>query len=400
MRILVVGLSTRACVESAVRSGYDVISLDAFGDLDLEGLCPSYSLRRDFGIPFRAAGLFSASRQIPHEALVYSSSLENYPAVVRRFAREVRILGNPAEVLARVRHWPTLFGALSEAGFRVPETIYDPQVRTADARKTWLRKPVRSGGGYRNAFWDPGTPVGRGFLLQEYLPGLPGSASFVANGEACVLIGLTEQLIGRPEMDASGFAYCGNILPLPDARDPVKGSAVLRQVREIARYLTQTFHLVGVNGFDFILSDEIVLLEVNPRYSASMELVEQAYGLPVFKLHMQAVLEGRLPDFDLAAPLSEGPFYGKAILYAREGFRAPDTRDWLHRGIRDVPHPGEEMPRGGPVCTLFATAPTRDACFAGLVELAETLKGEIYGELQADLDYRSFDKAGHGYLRR
>jgi predicted ATP-grasp superfamily ATP-dependent carboligase len=401
MKILVVGLSTRACVESAVRSGYDVVSLDAFGDLDLEGLCPAYSLRRDFGMPFSAAGLFSGSRGLPHEALVYCSSLENHPAVVRRFARHCCILGNPAEVLARVRHWPTLFGALSEAGFRAPETLYDREGRGADPRKTWLRKPVRSGGGYRNAFWQPGKPVGRGFLLQEYLPGLPCSASFVANGEGCVLIGLTEQLIGRPELDASGFAYCGNILPLAEARDPAVGPGILHQVQELAQWLTRTFGLVGVNGFDFILADrQVWLLEVNPRYSASMELIERAYGLPVFDLHVRAVLEGHLPTFDLALRLGRGPFVAKGILYAQQTFRAPDTRDWLGRGIRDVPHPGEEMPRGGPVCTLFATAPTRDACLAGLVETARTLKGEIYGELQVDLDYRALDEAGHRHLRR
>lgn len=401
MKILVVGLSTRACVESAVASGYDVVSLDAFGDLDLEALCPSYSLRRDLGIPFSAAGLFAGSRRIPHDALVYCSSLENYPSVVRRFARHTRILGNPAEVLSRVRHFPTLFAALSDAGFRTPETVYDRQGRGADARKRWLRKPVRSGGGYRNAFWEPGNPVPRGFLVQEYLPGIPGSASFVADGQNCVLIGITEQLVGRPELDAYGFAYCGNILPLPEARDPTTGPAVLHQVQEIAHLLTRTFGLVGANNFDFVLSDgQVCVLEVNPRYSASMELVEQAYGLPVFDLHVRAVLEGRLPAFDLARRLREGPFYGKAILYARERFCAPDTRSWRQRGIRDVPHPGEEMPRGGPVCTLFASAPTRDACFAELTASAETLKGEIYGECEVDLDHRSLDEAGHRHLHR
>lgn len=382
MKILVVGLSTRACVQSAVRSGYDVVSLDAFGDLDLEGLCPAYSLRRDFGIPFSAAGLLAGSRRVPHEALVYCSTLENHPPVVRQFARHCRILGNPADVLARVRHWPTLFGALTEAGFRTPETLYDREGHGANPRKVWLRKPVRSGGGYRNAFWQPGAPVGWGFLLQEYLPGLSCSASFVANGKDCVVIGLTEQLVGRPELDARGFAYCGNILPLEPARDPQTGPAILQQIQEIARWLTRAFGLVGVNGFDFILSDgEVYLVEVNPRYSASMELIEKAYGLPVFDLHVRAVLEGGLPTFNLASQLERGPFYGKGILYARQGFLAPDTRGWLERGIRDVPHPGEKMPRGGPVCTLFAVAPTRDECFASLIKVAETLKGEIYGRL-------------------
>jgi len=50
----------------------------------------------------------------------------------------------------------------------------------------------------------------------------------------------------------------------------------------------------------------------------------------------------------------------------------------LERGIRDVPFPGEALRQGGPICTVLASAPTREACFASLVAQAKTLIGEIY----------------------
>jgi predicted ATP-grasp superfamily ATP-dependent carboligase len=426
MRVLITGISTRAIAESAVRSGYQVVALDAFGDLDLQALSECYSLRRDFHAPFSAVALFVASRRLAFDAVAYTSNLENHPAVVRRFARRHRVLGNPAEVLTRVRHWPALFAVLAQAGFRVPETIYDgdggirdrgirksggfraPETiydgdsPLADPARVWLRKPIRSGGGHSITFWrgamsaDPGAglipPLGGGFMLQEYVPGAACSASFVANGRECVVVGLTEQLIGQPEFGARGFRYCGNLLPLDAAHDPVAGRAVLDQVQRIAALVTREFGLVGVTGFDFVLyksphpqplsqgerEEEVCLIEVNPRYSASMELIERAYGLPVFDLHVRAVLHGELPEFDLAARLADGPFHGKAILYAERDAVAPDTRSWLERGIRDVPFPGESLVQGGPICTVLACEPTRDACFARLVAQAEALKGEIY----------------------
>jgi predicted ATP-grasp superfamily ATP-dependent carboligase len=431
MRVLITGISTRAIAESAVRSGYQVVALDAFGDLDLQALSECYSLRRDFHAPFSAVALFVASRRLAFDAVAYTSNLENHPAVVRRFARRHRVLGNPAEVLTRVRHWPALFAVLAQAGFRVPETICegeespDVNVRAERAKpyglgssprrglsslsptilssgRLWLRKPVRSGGGHGIAFWHDGVSplipplagraAGRGFMLQEYVPGAACSASFVANGRECVVVGLTEQLIGQPEFGARGFRYCGNLLPLDAAHDPVAGRAVLDQVQRIAALVTREFGLVGVNGFDFVLyksphpqplsqgerEEEVCLIEVNPRYSASMELIERAYGLPVFDLHVRAVLHGELPEFDLAARLADGPFHGKAILYAERDAVAPDTRSWLERGIRDVPFPGESLVQGGPICTVLACEPTRDACFARLVAQAEALKGEIY----------------------
>ncbi len=66
----------------------------------------------------------------------------------------------------------------------------------------------------------------------------------------------------------------------------------------MANQLTQEFGLRGVNGIDLVIPDDlgVHLIEVNPRYTASMELVERAYGLNIFALHLEA-LAGRLPEW-------------------------------------------------------------------------------------------------------
>jgi predicted ATP-grasp superfamily ATP-dependent carboligase len=109
-----------------------------------------------------------------------------------------------------------------------------------------------------------------------------------------------------------------------------------------------------------------------------MELIERAYGLSIFDLHVQSIQQGALPDFDLAARLADQKFYGKAIPYAEQDGLAPDTRRWPERDIRDVPFPGEALAEGNPVCTVLASGHTRAECFAGLVAQAEVIKGEIY----------------------
>ena len=405
MRILITGVSTRAIAESASAAGYSFITLDYFGDYDQKRWCENYSLKRDFGLAFGPAELYKASRSLSFDAVVYTANLENYPEVVAKLAaggREGmggRLLGNIPAVLTRVRHWPTIFDFLRRQGIPTPETIYPGQQpsplarcsgRGAGGEGRWLRKPIRSGGGHHIGFWPPDRPPGEGFFLQEYIPGTACSASFVANGRGCVVLGLTEQLIGRAEFGARGFHYCGNILPLTPGPSPRVGEGgregLLFQVRQIVDSLTQEFGLVGVNGLDFVLNNgQAVPVEVNPRYSASMELIERAYGLSIFDLHVRAITRGELPEFDpaLSSPIrGEGPasqhFYGKAILYAERDGRAPDTQDWPERGIRDVPFPDERLTQGGPICTVLANGPTRDACLAGLVAQAEALKGEIY----------------------
>lgn len=362
---------------SAVGSNYQVAALDAFGDVDLEALCECHSVRRDFRLPFSAQGLFKASQSLTFDAVAYTANLENHPQVVGDFARRRKVFGNPPEVLARVRHWPILFSVLEKEGFRTPATLYSGEAGSPDSRRKWLVKPVRGGGGQHITFWRNGQRIKRGFMLQEYVPGVACSASFVANGQKAVVIGLTEQLVGRTEFGGRGFCYCGNILPMDAGL--ANAPEVLDQVQRIASLLTLEFGLVGVNGMDFILTDgQVCPTEINPRYSASMELIERAYGLPIFDLHMRAVLQGELPDFslpDIGWPAKRT--FGKAILYAGKDSRALDTQSWLTRGIRDVPHPGERIARGKPVCTVLADGDTRNGCFSRLVDEAEGLRGEI-----------------------
>ena len=384
MRILITGVSTRAVAESARAAGYDFVTLDYFGDYDQKRLCENYSLKRDFGLPFGSAELYESSQRLNFDSVVYLSNLENHPEIVARFAadhrggKHVQLLGNSAAVLGRVRHWPTFFGFLRQQGIPTPATIFAGQVPPDGVQREWLRKPVGSGGGHGIAFWPADQPAGKGFLLQEHMEGQPCSASFVANGRECVVLGMTEQLVGLAEFGTSAFHYCGNILPL--AAEETR-QTTLTQVRHITHGLTREFGLVGVNGLDFLLKDgQVYPLEVNPRYSASMELIEPAYGLSIFDLHVRAIMQEVLPDFDLASAgwKTEPRFYGKTILYAEREGQAPNTQDWSERGIRDVPFPGESLTQGGPICTVLACEPTRDTCFANLVAQAQALKGEIY----------------------
>jgi hypothetical protein len=379
MRILIIGVSTRGLAESAIAAGYDLVTIDYFGDYDQKSWCENLSLKRDLNLPFGSAQLYEASRNLKFEAVAYTSNLENHPEVIERFEdasaeKHSRLLGNSAAVLSRVRHWPTLFGFLQSQGVPVPATLYEGHRPPANDQRRWLRKPIRSGGGHDISYWEKDRPGGAMFILQEHVSGISASATFVSNGKECVVLGLTGQIIGRPEFGASGFRYCGNVLPLTAGP-----GAALAQVRDITTRLTREFKLVGVNGLDFMLKDDqVVPVEVNPRYSASMELIERAYGLSIFDLHVKSVLQGTLPDFDLAGELADQGFFGKAIVYAEQDGAAPDTRGWPARDIRDVPFPGEALSAGDPVCTVLASGLTQAECFAGLVAQADTIKGEIY----------------------
>jgi predicted ATP-grasp superfamily ATP-dependent carboligase len=401
LKILIVGVSVRAIVDSAVHSGYPIVALDAFGDLDLRARAESYSLHHDFHTPYSSSALYASSRNLSFDALSYTSNLENHAETLSSFAAKHKIIGNSPEVIKAVRCWANLFANLERAGFSVPKTIFSWDKEKVDYGRRWLIKPTLSGGGQGIAWLQTERFPSDSFMLQEYIPGKSCSASFVANGRESVLIGVAEQLVGVSQFGSQGFRYCGNILPFPEVLDHDTGTTILEKVRNLTTFLTREYCLTGVNGIDFIISDNrIYLTEVNPRYSASMELIEQAYGLPVFHLHVQAVLEGRLPKLELEPLLKSGQFYGKGILYAENDVTVPDTQGWQARCIRDVPATGEKIPMGGPVCTIFADCPNYSLTIGELISRAGILREEIYGQAEFNFDNRTLYQTRHRNLNR
>jgi hypothetical protein len=320
------------------------------------------------------------------EAVVYVASFENHPRAVRTLAAGRALWGNPPEVLERVRDPLLVAATLARLG------LATPAVRAAAPRsgggggggRSWLAKPRASGGGSGVVAWRPGRRVPRDVYFQERIAGVPGSIVFAADGRRAVPLGLTRLLAGERAFGATGFRYCGNILV--GRGDAVFTDDVRLCARAIAlaEAVTGAFGLVGVNGIDFIARRGTPYpIEVNPRYTAAMELVERAYGLSIFDIHARACA-GRLPAFDLAAarhappPHSPARAIGKAILYARGDVVLKDTRPWLEDdSVRDVSAPGERCRRGQPICTIFAAGRDAAECRAALGRRAAALYAEL-----------------------
>ena len=161
--------------------------------------------------------------------------------------------------------------------------------------------------------------------------------------------------------------------------------AIVQSVERTVARLTHRFDLRGVNGIDFVVTDSAegpvhpYLVEVNPRYTASMELVDRAYGLSVFDLHVRS-FDGELPAFSLAERLDDPRFYGKGIVYADEDVMMPNTADWRREGRRDVPFSGERIAAGHPICTVLAEGENRAECWRRLVGKAENVRKALIGD--------------------
>jgi predicted ATP-grasp superfamily ATP-dependent carboligase len=249
---------------------------------------------------------------------------------------------------------------VQQAGLHPPALAR--KVADVPAEGSWLSKPRDSCGGgrihlfHRQVSPAPERHAGGERYFQQYVAGRPCGAVYVAARGGARLLGVTRQLTGAPWANARGFQYAGSIGPL---RLTANGD---EQFRRLGERLAAEFHLTGLFGVDAIVAGETVRpLEVNPRYTASVEVLERALGIRAIELHAAGCLQAAVPD---ALPLAgdRTAWCGKAIVYAAtevvigqaltRRLMAGGDQPWP--SFADVPEPGSRFKPGQPVATVFA----------------------------------------------
>jgi uncharacterized protein len=333
MRVLVVAVSARMIAQLAAADGYDVTALDRFGDVDLRAIAPGATASSNVGLAALAA-------DVDADGVVYGGGLENRPDLVARLCRGRELLGTPPELLAAVRDPWAVGAAARAAGARAPES------RSAvglpdDAADSWLRKPRHGGGGRGVRGWAGGR-LRLDEILQRRVHGLSCSAAAVGDGRGAAVLGLTEQLHRPP-----GFQWKGNATP-PDLPAGELGE-LDGQLRAVCQEVAARFGVRGAFGVDAIWDGRHAwVLEVNPRPPAALEL----FGPGSFEAHVRAARGHGLPGAGVPPAMSCARV--KLVLFADRDVRAPDPGWWPAPLVRDIPHAGETIRRGAPVCTLIS----------------------------------------------
>jgi len=353
--LVVAGASVRALAASAARAGWEVHAADLFADLDLLDVATRAVRVRPY-----PEGLPAAVAAFPPGPWLYAGALENHPDVIAEISRDRPLAGcDPAAVVA-VRDPGSLARAVRGLGLHFPDTRPTPDGIPGDG--SWLVKPLRSAGGHGILDWrggDVGPAGSSGRIWQRRVSGRPWSASYLLAGGAGTLLGLSRQFVGRRWCRARPYAFCGCVEFAPDAL----GADVADRLHAFGDLLAAHFGLTGLVGVDLILGQgHVHVLEVNPRPTASMELLERATGLCLAAAHMTAC---GFPTAVVTVARPRRGTWSKAILYADgvieiddeavAAFRAAARE--THAGwplLADIPAAPQTIPAGGPVCTIFA----------------------------------------------
>lgn len=370
--VIIAGASVRAAAASALRAGLRPWCVDLFADADLAAACPVRQIPSEL-YPKALRHILAAAPRAPW---LYTGALENHSILVAEVPRP--LWGNSRVVLSEIGPL-NVMSVLREGGFDAPEM---PPV-VVDRKRRWLLKPSSGAAGVGIREWKPGARVDVFDHIQEYVEGESASAVYLGRADgSCELLGATFQLVGTSWLHTPRlFQYAGSIGPLP------LSTRQRTTLEKIGQLLTARFGLRGLFGIDFITRDDRVWpVEVNPRYTASVELLERLTGRTVLWDHARCFED--LEDSPPGPAQVKSACHGKAILFAQSFGILPPNGPWqaafdypldsLEVPFADIPHPGHAFRAGEPILTFFSPGETIAECEASLRKIAGDLDRALF----------------------
>ena len=335
--ILIVAQSGRFLAQIAARAGYHPIWVaDCFGDSDTLAIATQWHPISDLNDSAAILTTILALSDGESCHLIYGAGIELFYHILDKLPSHIKLVGNSQKTVEAIKDPSHFFNTLDHLVIPHPSTQLSPPKNTLG----WLSKSVRGLGG-SHIQCKPISPQGREIYYQRHIIGSSGSILFLANGVESQLLSINQQYTSddtdRPFL-LSGLAapidtftcYQSTILSLLD------------------RLMTR-FDLYGLNSLDFIVNDagELLVLEINPRPSASAELLTTTLNL--FDLHLAACF-GSLPT-DITASVDAVPHY-LHYLFATHKLKVPNDIIWpLY--CHDTPPAGHIIQKGEPICTAI-----------------------------------------------
>jgi predicted ATP-grasp superfamily ATP-dependent carboligase len=384
-RILILGGSTRAAADSVRRAGWIPVCADLFADLDLRATAEVIPVQNyPYSLPDDVSHVHA-------DAWFYCGALENHPEIIERIlvtnSSIGPLLGTSPQALKFVRNPFRLFNCLRWEGIKTLDIADRSSPPEPDG--TWIQKPMASAGGRLIRVWDEAAarnPFPELCYFQERARGMAASALFQFQSGKAQWLGVSQELDAPASSCApSPFSYCGSSTLQCDntnlTDEPKSGVWISEAVKQCLQRIADVLSnyakgLQGLVGFDFRVDakNDVWLTEINPRYTASVELLELALGRSLLNPLIEKP-SAEILHSDNRGNISKLPatVLIKQVLYAASPFAAPDLSrfcsgndPWQIARVADIPVPGTRIETGWPICSVMSAGPDHDAAQVSL----------------------------------
>lgn len=359
--VLIFAQSGRFIAQSATQAGYHVWVADCFGDQDTlaiverwQQLAPIHQLSEK-----QILDTFSSLSQGEDCLLIYGSGIERHYPVLNNLPANITLIGNSAKTVHAIQSPRLFFNLLKQFELPYPDTVFNQP-----NDEGWLTKSSSSFGGTSIQYLKVPQQID-GDYFQRYITGESGSALFIANGNHAHLLSINQQYL---QPCASSPFRLGGIT------SPWALSEQHQHHLELAiNTISSSTELKGLNSIDFIISEsnKLFILEINPRVSASAELLDCSDTL--FQHHINAC-NGLLPEQSIVTVELPSRLH---YFYAQNDVRISPNMVWPSL-CHDIPSANATISKEAPICTLKIQALTTDFLQQDLCKLEKELTEQLF----------------------
>ncbi|MFX1560612.1 MAG: ATP-grasp domain-containing protein, partial [Promethearchaeota archaeon] len=391
----IIGFNARPIACSAKKTGAEVFVSDYWGDDDLTACCddwvailtptPGNRQRQPLNVPIYEGlvdNLMHLTKERELDYVIVGSGFDDHTEALEPLHEEDLLTGCSPDQMKKARDFPVLSKIAKSLGVQTPrrmiaKTPFEAIENSEGLHIPYLVRPTHSGGGsgLRLARSSPdviryfGAPEDGQYeprVVQEYINGTDVSCSVLAAGNLALTVSVQGQLIGMPSAGRNcDFAYCGNYYPSGLSAETVT------RIAKVSETISTKLKLHGSVGLDFVVdqSEQIWLMEVNPRIQGTLELIETAGGFSVTNLHIlasQEILPEKIPEINPGV---------KMIVYSRCDGSVPD--------LAQYPNTVDRTPQGvmvnmrDPICTVIEVGASMKECYRKACETALAIQRSV-----------------------
>jgi len=336
--VLIFAQSGRFLAQSATQAGHSVWVADCFGDIDTLAIADRWQQLPSFNelTPSSILALLTEITQGEMCHLICGSGIEHCYHLLEHLPDNIHLLGNSSSTIQLIKTPSLFFALLAQLQLPYPNTQFSPPTDDHD----WLVKDAKGLGGshiqYLQTVQHSIDSVTE-YYYQRRISGLSGSCLFLAGGQQTCVLSINKQYLSPTPQ--TPFRLGGIESPWAIS------IAHQKHLEQAIKKISISANLIGLNSLDFIISeqDELFILEINPRPSASSELIADKGFL--FQQHIDAcsgLLKNPNTSFKQTAT---SLFYH----YAQTALCIPEKMLWPIE-CHDLPSAGIIIKQGEPIC--------------------------------------------------
>ena len=335
--LVFIGNSLVSISQSVKKLNKRVINIDSFNDTDLIGENFINSDQRGYVNQDVLLVLEKLNLRKNDTLIIVSGEYDSDKDYYNALSEFGYIVGNKQSTIQEIYNHEKLFSKLSKNNIKFPKKISDDEAKKS---KNFLNKNFYSSGGLGIQKNTIQKQIKKTDFYQAYIEGDVFSIIFISNKNKKFSIVGVNQIFSK-NTNLSDFTFSG-------ARSNVLlDQKYIKSLERMINFFVSEYGLIGINGIDFIIKDDVYFLEINPRLTQTCFMYDDLFFNGFIEAHIKACIKNSI-SFNLKNRVYS---YAFETIFAKNSFKFNLNVDSFNF-LMNIPRKNTFIEVGHPICTI------------------------------------------------